>query len=243
MTDQKERWRKIQDELRKKLCIPNQSPGPGLDMDLNACPYVIGLDISYIKNSISLAVCTAVLLKYHDPSVLLDHETKEVTITNPYYPGYLAFRELDSYIMVFQNLMARHLDIYDQIAFVMLDGNGILHPNGLGLASHFGVVTGFRTIGCGKNLHQIDGMSAKTIRESMTTVNEYPLIGQSGRAYGWALRKEGVKNPIYISPGHRVSHDDARSATIGLMLFREPEPTRQADRVSREYIRSKMNVL
>jgi len=37
----------------------------------------------------------------------------------------------------------------------MFDGNGILHPRGLGLASHFGVYTNTCTIGVAKNLYQM----------------------------------------------------------------------------------------
>lgn len=37
----------------------------------------------------------------------------------------------------------------------MFDGNGILHPRGLGLASHFGVCTNTCTIGVAKNLYQM----------------------------------------------------------------------------------------
>ena len=37
----------------------------------------------------------------------------------------------------------------------LFTGNGILHPRGLGLASHFGIVADICTIGVAKNLHQM----------------------------------------------------------------------------------------
>jgi len=227
------KWVKIQKQLLDKLSIPSES-----DLDLMQCPYVVGLDISYIKGSQTNAVCTAVLLKYTNPTVLLDVETKEVQVVHQYIAGFLAFRELDSYILLFQNLMSRHLDKIDQIAFVMLDGNGILHPRGLGLASHFGVVTGFRTIGCGKNLHQFDGLDRKEIRTKMDVIgtNHIVLRGTSGRSYGWAMRTS--QNPVYISPGHKIGLQDSMTLSQPLMIYREPEPTRQADRISRAYIRT-----
>lgn len=227
------KWEKIQKQLLGKLSIPSES-----DLDLMQCPYVIGLDISYIKGSQTNAVCTAVLLKYINPTILLDVETKEVQVVHQYIAGFLAFRELDSYILLFQKLMSRHLDKIDQIAFVMLDGNGILHPRGLGLASHFGVVTGFRTIGCGKNLHQFDGLDRKEIRTKMDVIgtNHLVLRGASGRSYGWAVRKS--HSPVYISPGHNIGLQDSLSLSRPLMIYREPEPTRQADRISRAYIRT-----
>jgi deoxyinosine 3'endonuclease (endonuclease V) len=227
------KWEKIQKQLLGKLSIPSES-----DLDLIQCPYVVGLDISYIKGNQTNAVCTAVLLKYTDPTTLLDTETKEVQVVHQYIAGFLAFRELDSYILLFQNLMSRHLDKIDQIAFVMLDGNGILHPRGLGLASHFGVVTGFRTIGCGKTLHQFDGLDRKEIRIKMDVIgtNRIVLCGASGRSYGWAVRTS--QNPVYISPGHKIGLQDSLTLSRPLMIYREPEPTRQADRISRAYIRT-----
>lgn len=41
---------------------------------------------------------------------------------------------------------------------ILFDGNGILHPRGLGLASHFGVVTNICTVGVAKNLYQMDNI-------------------------------------------------------------------------------------
>jgi len=121
-----ERWKKVQ-----KLNIPVFSTvTQGLKSKTK--PYVIGLDISFVKENPNTAVCTAVMLKY-DTCELIDQETKVVKLTHPYIAGFLAFRELDSYIMVYQNLMGSHLDKQDKIAFVMLDGNGILHPLGIKL--------------------------------------------------------------------------------------------------------------
>lgn len=124
------RWKKVQQELKQKLNIPRIS---NVTLSLKSKPYVIGLDISYIKDNKTKAVCTGVLMQY-DTCNVVDKETREVQIIYEYHAGFLAFRELDSYIMVYQNLMTRNLDKLDQIAFVMLDGNGILHPRGFGLA-------------------------------------------------------------------------------------------------------------
>ena len=41
----------------------------------------------------------------------------------------------------------------------MVDGNGVLHTRGFGLASHFGVLAGIPTIGIGKKLHETDGIA------------------------------------------------------------------------------------
>ncbi len=40
----------------------------------------------------------------------------------------------------------------------MTDGNGILHTNACGLASHLGVLIGIPTIGIGKTIFYVDGL-------------------------------------------------------------------------------------
>jgi len=41
---------------------------------------------------------------------------------------------------------------------ILIDGNGILHNNGCGLASHFGVLVDIPTIGVSKTMFNLDGL-------------------------------------------------------------------------------------
>lgn len=56
------------------------------------------------------------------------------------------------------------LDLEPDVTFV--DGNGRLHPRGAGLACHFGVMTGLRTVGIGKTFLHVDGLSKHGVREA-----------------------------------------------------------------------------
>lgn len=228
------KWKRVQQDLKLKMIIPGK---PTLLNTMKHSPYVIGIDISYIKDKPDHAVSTAVLMHYNAPHDVIDYSTCCIHITNPYHAGYLAFRELDGYILAYQCLMSKHLDKLDQIGFVMLDGNGILHPQGFGLACHFGVITGLRTIGCAKNLHHIDGLDRKQIRQSMDNkkTDQALIVGKGGFKYGVAIRQN--KNPVYLSPGNLVNITDIKQVIPRLMIVREPEPTRNADRISRSYIR------
>ena len=42
---------------------------------------------------------------------------------------------------------------------LLVDGNGILHTRGFGCASHIGVIADFPTIGVGKTVFAVDGLS------------------------------------------------------------------------------------
>jgi len=125
----------------------------------------------------------------------------------------------------------------------MVDGNGILHPRGFGLASHLGVLADIPTIGVGKNLHHVDGLTNLEVRNVVAKSNlqagdVVPLIGSTGQVWGAALHShEGCQKPIFISIGHRISLDTAVAVVRCCCLHRVPEPVRQADLRSRDRLR------
>jgi deoxyinosine 3'endonuclease (endonuclease V) len=126
---------------------------------------------------------------------------------------------------------------------IMVDGNGVLHPRGFGLASHIGVIAGIPTIGIGKTFLHVDGLTEKKVK-ALTAARTPPaggsveLVGDSGRVWGAAFRANAsVKNPIYVSIGHHVSAATAVAVTAACGKVRIPEPVRQADIRSREAVR------
>lgn len=69
---------------------------------------------------------------------------------------------------------------------ILVDGNGVLHPQGFGLASHFGVVENVPTIGVGKTFLHVDGLTKSDVKQLMATAraqqhNVVNLTGKSGR--------------------------------------------------------------
>ena len=161
-------------------------------------------------------------------AVLLDAETAEVLeahvarvpTTMPYVPGLLSFRELPALLAALSRL-SRTPDL------VFVDGQGIAHPRRLGIAAHFGVVTGLPTIGVAKNVlcghHEVPGAGAG---------ERTPLVHR-GDQVGWALRSKRRCNPLIVSPGHRVSMQGSLDWVLRTLRgYRLPEPTRLADRLA-----------
>ena len=138
----------------------------------------------------------------------------------PYIPGLLSFRELPAALQALAQLP--HTP-----QLVMVDGHGIAHPRGLGIAAHLGVLTGLPSIGVGKSR-----LVGEFDEPGPLQGDHSPLMFQ-GRQVGWVLRSKPRCKPLFVSPGHRVSV----AACLPLVLdclrgYRLPEPTRLADRLA-----------
>jgi len=152
-----------------------------------------------------------VLMKYPELKVITFVRAALPT-TFPYIPGFLSFREIPVILEALKQL-PQMPDIF------MVDGQGIAHPRRLGIAAHLGVAKSRLT---GK--YEEPG-AAKTSQS---------LLLDKGERIGTVLRSKEKCNPLFISPGHRISHDTAVELTVEcLTKYRLPEPTRIADKISK----------
>ncbi|CAK7354388.1 unnamed protein product [Dovyalis caffra] len=228
--------------------------------------YVGGVDVSYSKELDSAAACgcgslvvldlTTLQVVYQDFSILTDFHV-------PYIPAFLAFREAPILLQLLQKMKNTDNPFYPQL--LLVDGNGLLHPRGklcflpfsiessflrmrcitysylsftgFGLACHLGVLANIPTIGIGKNLHHVDGLTQSGVRQLLQTkdnsVEDFvALKGSSGCIWGAAMTStKGSLKPIYISVGHRVSLDTAIKIVKMSCKYRVPEPIRQLHHV------------
>lgn len=118
-----------------------------------------------------------------------------------------------------------------------------LCPVGFGVACHLGVLTDLPCVGVAKKLLQVDGLEndaqhKEKIRLLQAGGDSFPLVGGSGTVLGMALKShDRSSRPLYVSVGHKISLEAAVRLTRGCCRFRIPEPVRQADIRSRDYIR------
>jgi len=140
----------------------------------------------------------------------------------PYRTGLLSFREVPVLAAAYQKLR-QPPDV------LLVDGQGLAHPRGLGLASHLGLVLEVPTIGVAKSRLVGEGEEPDLKAGAAS-----PLVWQ-GRVVGLILRTQDGRKPFYLSPGHLITLEEARDIVLGCVgRWRAPEPLRLADRLSRQ---------
>ncbi|CAI5471099.1 unnamed protein product [Closterium sp. Yama58-4] len=126
---------------------------------------------------------------------------------------------------------------------IMVDGNGIFHPQGFGLACQLGVQADIPTIGVAKNMYYMDGMTDEQVgglkRQHLHQPGDWALLtGASGATHAALVRGgPGSHDPVFVSVGHRISLESAVAITQHCCKHRVPEPVRLADGLSRAELR------
>ncbi len=175
---------------------------------------IAGVDAAYEKGAGRL-FGAAVLLSWPDLT-LVEVTGVAAAVPFPYIPGFLSFREAPV-------LGAAVLKLSQRPDVILVDGQGIAHPQGLGLASHLGLLLQLPTIGCAKS--RLWGESGELGREQGSAC---PLRS-NGRQVGWVIRSRTGCRPVFVSPGHLVSLEESLTIVQSCLgPFRLPIPAREA---------------
>ncbi|HEU4496751.1 MAG TPA: endonuclease V [Flavobacterium sp.] len=131
-------------------------------------------------------------------------------------PGYLAFREVPALVKTWESSLVKP-DV------IVIDGHGIAHPRRMGIATHFGILTGQPSMGCAKKI-----LCGK-YEEPDAALHSYAPILHKHEDIGYAYRSKAKTAPVYISPGHLMGMQNSLE-TIRQCTgkYRIPEPTRLA---------------
>jgi deoxyribonuclease V len=196
---------RIQRALRRRLDV-GEVRGP--------IETVAGVDVSYDKRSPTV-YAAVVVIRLEDHEVL-ETATAVTQSTFPYIPGLLSFREAPAVLNACKRLRRRPDGL-------LCDGQGIAHPRRFGLACHLGLLLDLPSIGCAKSL------LVGEYREPAEKRGSVRMLYDRGEEVGISLRtREGVQ-PVYVSPGYRMSLKRARETVLRATRgYRIPEPTRQA---------------
>ncbi len=165
-----------------------------------------GVDVGY---SGRMAYGAFVLYDLASQEVIFE-KVEKLESRFPYIPTYLGYRELPVLLKVLKGV---------ECDVLLVDGNGILHPRSLGIASHIGVLMGMPTIGIAK----------KKLCGDVPGKGKALKITHLGMHVGYAYySSKRAKKPIYISPGHRVSVESSFEIVEPLCKYKLPEPVGRA---------------
>lgn len=199
----------------------------GADSDRDA-PLVAGIDQAFVGDR---AVSAVVVLQ--DGAVVERvHAVRETEI--PYIPGLLSFREGGAIIAALERLEC-------EPDLALVDGSGRIHFREAGLATHVGVTVDLPTVGVAKSL--LCGTSRESLDRKLPAgarvaiaADERVETARPGTVIGYAVQTRQFEsgsryvNPVYVSPGHRVSAETAADLTLQTSAgYKLPEPTRLAD--------------
>ncbi|WP_066416094.1 endonuclease V [Halorubrum aethiopicum] len=211
---------------------------PDGDADSDA-PVVVGIDQAF-RPERDEAISAAVAIR---GGRVIEYADAVTPLSIPYIPGLLAFREGGPILAALEDLSVTP-------DLVVCDGSGRIHFRQAGIATHVGVIRDLPSVGVAKSLlcgepdepvgeRPEDWSTPIRADDSVERVEgagspkgdpdaDPPVIGHAyqSRQYPNSRRV----NPLYVSPGHRMSAETAVDLVAALCAgYKLPEPTRLAD--------------
>jgi deoxyribonuclease V len=208
----------IQNNLRSKLDIHER----GLDIKT-----IAGADISL--NLYSTTIYAGIILLSFPGLVPLSYSLVKAETRFPYVPGFLAFREVPALVKVWEQMIQKP-DV------LVVDGHGIAHPRRMGIAAHFGTLTGQPSMGCAKKI-----LFGK-FEDPLPQQGSYAPIMDKEETIGYAFRSKANVAPVYISPGHLIGMQNSLDIIKQCLgKYRVPEPTRRAHELVNQFRRGELS--
>ena len=184
--------------------------------DFEPLDIIGGVDVAYPQNEFAPAIGAYIGMDAESGEVV---ETKTVLMEThfPFVPTYFTFRELP-----FVQALLKKVDTKPSI--VLLDGQGILHPVRCGFASHAGVACDIPTIGVAKS-------------HLYGKIQNGNVIATDGEVRGLTVVSGSARQPLFVSPGHRVSLESSGRIVKQVSTSKHPEPLRLAHQLAVQGLR------
>jgi len=198
----------IQKELKDKIVSRDE---------FSQVKTVAGADLAILKEEKKL-VCGIIVFSYPELNEI-ERAWEVVDEEFPYIPGLLAFREAPAIIKTYKKLKEKP-DV------LILDGHGIAHPRGFGIACYVGVLLNIPTMGIAKK--RLYG----THKEPRDIPGSYEsLFSTNGEQIGVVLKTKKKTKPVFVSIGHKIDLSTSKKIALTCVRgYRIPEPTRLADK-------------
>lgn len=188
--------------------------------------YVAGVDVAYSKDD-KRAYAVAVVLSTTNWRPISEQRV-QLPVPHPYEPGMLGWREAPLVLEALTRLPV-------EPDLILVDGNGTAHPRRFGLACHIGYALEHPTIGVAKTwppgCKDVPAVLQKVRGSKRALLHEV-----SNDKVGYEVYTQDQTNPVFVSPGNRVSLDQAVSLVLRCTPnYRIAEPLRAADHSANEF--------
>lgn len=218
----------LQDRVRDLATFTDDHPR----VSIGPTSVVGGADLAFAGD-----VAVAAVVAMCDGEIIEQHTVRQ-SVHIPYIPGLLAFREAAPMLEAITRL-----DI--DLDLLLIDGNGRIHPREAGLATHVGVTLDAPTVGVAKGLlcGRLDDPPPTPFAAGTQCpiIADDSMVGATARTVGYAVQTRQWAdstrsiNPVYVSPGHRVSAETAAECVLSCVSeYKLPDPIREADRLAGE---------
>ena len=167
-----ETWRNEQYCIASQVVVLEDTPEANSDHRFKKIPlidttslescYYGGVDVSFPVTETDPAVAVYVIMSTQK---VVYHDHLYFCLEAPYIPSYLSFREIDPLEKLVRKQVSEQPTLTPRV--ILVDGNGILHPRGAGIACFLGVRTGIPTIGVGKSLFCEAGLSREVVQRGI----------------------------------------------------------------------------
>lgn len=166
--------------------------------------YFGGVDVSFPDNEDQKAVAVYVILDARRSMEVVYRDFVYFHLTTPYIPSFLAFREIDPIMELINRQKLEHPE-YEPSA-ILVDGNGIFHSRGAGIACFVGVRSGIPTIGVGKSLYCFGGLTKDLVWNSLNDA-----LGKAEAYLDSMQIADSLDSPIRFNVPIYASEDEMQS--------------------------------
>lgn len=209
----------IQNYLRSYICQESS-------INIDNIKYVAGVDIAYWnEKDQENAVCCIVIVDFKNGNVVERVYAEGITVF-PYIAGFLSFRELPIVFKAIDKITV-FPDIY------MFDGNGLLHPRKMGIATMASIFLKKPALGVAKSYYKIKDCCFEM---PDTKAGSFTYISVENDVIGVALRTHCNVKPVFVSVGNLMTLNNAISITKKMINNKShiPIPIREADLYTHE---------
>ena len=216
----------VDEAVQTTLDGPDSEPDSPDSSQPEDPPLVAGVDQAFLDDR---AVGAVVVLRGAE---VVERAYAVTDLEIPYIPGLLAFREGAP-------ILAALSELSTDPDLLVLDGSGRIHFRQAGIATHVGVLLDVPAVGvaksllCGEPQRSVENLPEGTRipihADGRVEAPANTLIGYAYQSRQFDSPNRHV-NPLYVSPGHRVSAETAVDIVAGCCAgYKLPEPTRLAD--------------